>query len=92
MPTQAFDGALGEFSAEVEGFEWGRASLRWWSWSRGGYEVSQGEEGSPEAPFGPFVVEGGVEGWQTEPCRAFRPGEPRAHLGFGEGALGERVV
>src|SRR5918997_2994141 len=63
-----------------------------WTLSRGGREVSQGEEGSPEAPFGPVVVECGDEGGQTESRGTFRPGEPYAYFGFGEGTLCERVA
>src|ERR671911_2368115 len=58
----------------------------------GSREVSQGEEGSPEASLGLLVVEGGNEGGQTEPCGAFRPGKPNPAFGLGEGAPHERVA
>jgi hypothetical protein len=60
--------------------------------SRGGREVSQGEKGSPEAPLGPVVVESRDESGQTESRDTLRPSKPYSYVGFGEGALCERVA
>jgi hypothetical protein len=66
----------------------GRAGSGVW----GGREVSQGEEGLPEASFGFAVTESWDKSGQTESRGTLRPDEPRARFGLGESVSGERVV
>src|SRR3712207_8534774 len=60
--------------------------------SRDVREVSQGQEGQPEASLGCVVVQRWREGGSEEAFRALRPGEPHAGSCFGEGLPDERVV
>src|SRR5215213_3728471 len=64
-----------------------RAGL-WWV----GSEVSQREEGAPEASFGCIVTQGRGDGGEGEACGALRPAEPDAWLCIGEWLLHQGVV
>jgi hypothetical protein len=60
------------------------------SWVRS--EVSQREEGAPEASFGCIVAQGRGDGGEGEACGALRPGEPDAWLCVEERLLNQGVV
>ena len=55
-------------------------------------EVSQGQEGLPEASLGCVVVQRWGEGGSKEASRALGPGEPHAGFCYGEGLPDEGMV
>jgi hypothetical protein len=70
------------------------ASCPWFVLGRSGVttEISQGQEGLPEASLGCAVVQRWGEGGSEEAFRALRPGEPHAGFCCGEGLPDERVI